>query len=162
MLIIIGSFLSWMALWLVRSTLNNQWPSAGKPYCYLLKESFLSFYLSIYLTDPALPCAGWKDKIPLKSNTEPNTCRATWERIQKNWPFVEVEAFSEEQELFIPLLEEVSGSGHLWLAGILADAGKVYLLFLHVVAQPDVVKVRRDVDQSVGHNGVPILRQHLI
>ena len=49
-----------------------------------------------------------------------------------------MEAFSEEQKLLIPFLEEVPGSGHLRLAGILADAGKVYLLFLHVVAQPDV------------------------
>lgn len=73
-----------------------------------------------------------------------------------------MEAFSEEQEVFIPFLEEVPGSGHLWFAGILADADKVYLLFLHVVAQPDEVEVRGDVDQSVGHNWVPVLRQHVI
>lgn len=82
--------------------------------------------------------------------------------IKKNSPLVKVEAFSEEQKLFIPLLEEVPGSGHLRPAGILADAGKVCLLFLHVVTQPDVVKVRRDVDQSVGHDRVPVLRQHFI
>lgn len=73
-----------------------------------------------------------------------------------------MEAFSEEQELLVPFLKEVSGSGNLGLAGILADAGKVDLLFLHVVAQPDVVEVRRDVEQSVGHHRVPVLRQHFI
>lgn len=73
-----------------------------------------------------------------------------------------MKALSEEQELFLPFLEEVPGAGHLRFAGILADAGEVYLLFLHVVAQPNVVEVRRDVDQSVAHNRVPVLRQHFI
>lgn len=73
-----------------------------------------------------------------------------------------MEAFSEEHKLRFPFLEEVPSSGHLGFAGVLADAGKVHLLFLHVVAQSDVVKVRRDVDQSVGHDGVPVLRQHFI
>lgn len=62
-----------------------------------------------------------------------------------------MEALGEEHKLFIPFLEEVSGPGHLGSAGILADAGKIDFFFLHVVAQPDVVEVRGDVDQSVGH-----------
>ena len=73
-----------------------------------------------------------------------------------------MKAFGEEQELFIPFLEEMPGSGYLRFAGILADACKVHLLFLHVVTQPDVVKVRGYVDQSVGHNRVPVLWQHFI
>lgn len=73
-----------------------------------------------------------------------------------------MEALREEHELFGPFLEEVPGSGHLRLAGILADAGKVDFFLLHVVAQPDVVEVRRDVDQSVGHGRVSVLRQHFV
>lgn len=73
-----------------------------------------------------------------------------------------MEAFCEENEVFVPFLEEVSGSGHLGPAGILADAGKIDFFFLHVVAHPDVVKVRRDVDQRVGHGRVSVLRQHLL
>lgn len=73
-----------------------------------------------------------------------------------------MEAFSEEHKVFVPFLEEVSGSGQLGLAGILAEAGEVHFFFLHVVTQPDVVKVRRDVDQSVRHSGVPVLRQDFL
>ena len=73
-----------------------------------------------------------------------------------------MEALGEEQELFVSLLEEVSRSGHLRPARVLAHAAEVDLLFLHVVAQPDVVEVRRDVDERVGHDRVPVLRQHLV
>lgn len=88
--------------------------------------------------------------------------RPTWQGITKNWPLVEVKALRKEHELFLPLLEKVACSGHLGFAGVLADAGKVHLLFLHVVTQPNVVEVRRDVDQSVWHNRILVLRQHFV
>lgn len=88
--------------------------------------------------------------------------RPTWQGITKNWPLVEVKALREEHELFLPLLEKVACSGHLGFAGVLADAGKVHLLFLHVVTQPNVVEVRRDVDQSVWHNRILVLRKHFV
>lgn len=70
-----------------------------------------------------------------------------------------METLGEEQELLLSCLEEVTRSRHLRLAGILADAGEAHLLLLHVVPQPDVVEVGRDVDQGVGHDGVLVLRQ---
>lgn len=73
-----------------------------------------------------------------------------------------MEAFGEEQERLLSFLEEMPGSRHLRLAGILADAGEAHLLLLHVVSQPNIVEVRRDVDQGVGHNRVLVLRQHFI
>ena len=77
-------------------------------------------------------------------------------------PFVEVEALGEEQELALPLLEQVAGARHLRLGGVLARAGEVHVGLLHVVAEADVVEVRRDVDQGVGHDRVLVLRQHFL
>lgn len=79
-----------------------------------------------------------------------------------NSPLVEVEALGEEHKVSVPLLEEVPGPGHLGLAGVLAQAAEVDLLFLHVVTHTDVVEVRGDVDESVGHDRVPVLRQDFI
>lgn len=73
-----------------------------------------------------------------------------------------MEAFGEEQELLLSYLEVMPRSRHLRLAGILADAGEVHILLLHVVSQPNIVKVGRDVDQGVGHNRVLVLRQNFI
>lgn len=73
-----------------------------------------------------------------------------------------MEALGEEHKVFVPATEEVAGSGHLGLARVLGDAGKVQLFLLHVVAQSDVVEVGRDVDESVGHGRVLVLRQHFI
>lgn len=73
-----------------------------------------------------------------------------------------MEALGEEHKVFVSFPEEVPGSGHLRLAGVLGDAGKVQLFFLHVVAQSDVVEVGRDVDQSVRHGRVFVLRQHFV
>lgn len=64
--------------------------------------------------------------------------------------------------MFVPAAEEVACSGHLGFARVLGDAGKAQLFLLHVVAQSDVVKVGRDVDESVGHGRVLVLRQHFI
>lgn len=73
-----------------------------------------------------------------------------------------MEAFREEHKVLVPFLEEVPGSGHLRLTGVFTNAGKVYFLFLHVIAQTDVVEVRGDVDQSVGHDHVSVPRQNFI
>lgn len=73
-----------------------------------------------------------------------------------------METFSEKHKLLLPFLKEMSGPGHFRFARVLADAGKVQLFFLHVVAQSNVVKVGGDVDQSVGHHRVSVLRQHII
>ena len=56
-------------------------------------------------------------------------------------PFVEVEALGEEQELALPLLEQVAGARHLRLGGVLARAGEVHVGLLHVVAEADVVEI---------------------
>lgn len=77
-------------------------------------------------------------------------------------PLVEVEAFGEENKLFISLLEKVPGTGHLWLGRVLAYAGKVDLLLVHVVAQSDVVEVWGNIDECVGHDWVPVLGQDLV
>lgn len=73
-----------------------------------------------------------------------------------------MEAFSEEQKVFVAFQEEMSGSGDLRFTGILADAGEAHLLLLHVVPQSDVVEVRRDVDQRVGYDRVLVLRQNFV
>lgn len=77
-------------------------------------------------------------------------------------PLVEVEAFSEEQKLLVSLLKKMPGSGHLWLARVLADASKVDLLLIHEIAYPDVVKVGGHIDQGVGHDRIPVLGEDLI
>lgn len=73
-----------------------------------------------------------------------------------------METLGEEHKVFVPSAEEVAGSGHLGLARVLGDAGKAQLFLLHVVAQSDVVEVGRDVNESVGHGRVLVLRQHFI
>lgn len=72
-------------------------------------------------------------------------------------PLVEVEAFGEEEELLVSLLEEVSGPGDLGPAGVLAQTGEAHLLLLHVVAQAHVVEVRGHVDEGVRRDRVPVL-----
>lgn len=132
----------------------NQNPLAGNLYCpppTPLEERCIICCTNRWVTEQ------------IKTPNQPQIPKTRWAtKWRKHGPLVEVEAFSEEQELFIPVLQEVSGSGHFWPAGILAYAREVDLLLPHVVAQPDVVEVRRDVDQSVGHNRVPVLRQHFI
>ena len=73
-----------------------------------------------------------------------------------------MEALGEEQELALSLLEQVASAGHLRLGGVLARAGEAHVGLLHVVAEADVVEVRRHVDQRVGHDRVLVLRQHLL
>lgn len=56
----------------------------------------------------------------------------------------------------------MSGPGDSRLLGVLADVGEVQLLFLEVISQTHVVKVGRDIDKSVGHDGISVLRQNLV
>lgn len=124
MLIIFRDFIHGCGWW------GEVW-STEQPESFRKKTLLLSAIFASWLILYSNRWVKWQNPPQIR---EPSTCRATWTSMSKNWPLVEVEAFSEEQELFIPFEEEVPGSGHLWLAGILADAGKVDLLFLHVVA----------------------------
>ena len=77
-------------------------------------------------------------------------------------PFVEMEALGEQQELLLPLKEEVSGPGDPRLLGVLADMSEVQFLLLEVISETHKVKVGGDIDKRVGHDCIPILRQNLV
>lgn len=77
-------------------------------------------------------------------------------------PLVEMEAFCEEQKLLLSVEEEVSSPGDPRLLCILADVCEVQLFLLEVISEAHKVKVGRDIDECVGHDGIPVLRQNLV
>lgn len=79
-----------------------------------------------------------------------------------NTPLVEVESLREKHKLFFSFLEVMPCSRHLRSLRVLADTSKTDVFFLQVVSQANKIKVRRHIDESVGHNRVSILGQDLI
>ena len=77
-------------------------------------------------------------------------------------PFVEMEAFCEEQKLLLSLQKEVSSPGDPRLLRILADVCEVQLFFLEVISETHKVKVGGDIDECVRHDSIPVLRQNLV
>lgn len=72
-----------------------------------------------------------------------------------------MEALGEQQELLLSLKEEVSGPGDPRLRGVLADMSEVQLLPPEVISETHEVKVAGDIDERVGHDCIPVLRQDL-
>lgn len=77
-------------------------------------------------------------------------------------PLIKVESLREEQKLFFSFLEVMSRSRHLWSLRVLANISKTDVFLLQVVSQTYKIKVRRHIDESVGHDRVSVLRQDLI
>lgn len=77
-------------------------------------------------------------------------------------PLVEMETFCEEQKLLLSLEEEVPSPGDPRLLCILADVCEVQLFSLEVISEAHKVKVGGDIDECVGHDGIPVLRQNLV
>lgn len=73
-----------------------------------------------------------------------------------------MEAFCEEQKLFLSLKEEVSGPGNTRFLGVLADMSEVQFLLLEVISKAHKVKVGGDIDECVGHDCITVLRQNLV
>lgn len=77
-------------------------------------------------------------------------------------PLVEMETFCEEQKLLLSLEEEVPSPGDPRLLCILADVCEVQLFSLEVISEAHKVKVGGDIDECVGHDSIPVLRQNLV
>lgn len=73
-----------------------------------------------------------------------------------------METFREEQKLLLSFKEEVPSPGNPRLLCILADVCEVQLFLLEVISETHKVKVGGDIDERVGHDGIPILRQNLV
>lgn len=73
-----------------------------------------------------------------------------------------MEAFCEEQKLFLSFKEKMSGSGDTRFLCVLADVGEVQFLLLEVISKTHKVKVGGDIDECVGHDCITVLRQNLV
>lgn len=73
-----------------------------------------------------------------------------------------MEPLGEEQELFLSRAEVVARAGNLRSLRVLADCREAHVLLLQEVPHTHKIEVRRHVDESVRHHGVPVLRENLL